>query len=341
MTNYAHLNHYISPSSEEGLSNAWHRSLGRLGDYTAIVVRSLNLRPITVSLYAQTAEHILVRLSMPGEHMILRVAPEDDLSAYVYMMRAMAGHNLPAPQIIQRDLSRALVPFAFTLESYVPGITADQLPEGPLLRGAGRQTGRALRRMHRITAAGAGRPLPSGRWPPQSWRSVLRQIGRRLAAPPADALVFGEAERSAITALLDSPHLDCQQPTLIHGNFGPQSARCTVGENVHLEAIIDPGVYVGGDGIYDLASGLSASYPAAWREGLLDGYQSVAPLTPDEQRRLPALRLLASYWGACRRYIRAEPHEEARAEAMRLIGELAEEPAATMPLGAQPQAHQA
>jgi Ser/Thr protein kinase RdoA (MazF antagonist) len=152
---------------------------------------------------------------------------------------------------------------------------------------------------------------------------VLRLIGQRLAASPADTLVFGEAERATIAALLDSPRLDCQQPVLIHGDFGPQAVRCTAGENVHLEAIIDPGFWVGGDGLYDLACGMSAAHPAAWREGLLDGYQSIAPLTPDEQRRLPALRLLASYWGACRRYIRAEPHEEYRAEALRLIGELA------------------
>jgi Ser/Thr protein kinase RdoA (MazF antagonist) len=322
---YSHLNHYISPSSEEGLSDAWRRSLGRLGDYTAIVVRSLNLRPLGAALHAQTAEHILVRLTLASSHLILRVAPEDDLSAYVFAMRALAGHNLPAPKIIQRDLSRSLVPFAFTLESYVPGITADRLPDGPLLRGAGRQAGRALRRMHRIPVSGAGRPTPTGRWPQQGWRPVLRQIGRRLAAPPADTLVFGEAERAAIATLLDSPLLDCQQPSLIHGRFGPHAACCTSGENVHLEALIDIGYYVGGDGIYDLACGLSAAHPAAWREGLMDGYQSAGPLTEDERRRLPALRLLASYWSACRCYMRAEPHEAARAEAIRLIGELAPE----------------
>ncbi|MEI7643493.1 MAG: phosphotransferase [Chloroflexales bacterium] len=326
MISFTHLNHYISPSSEEGLSEAWRRSLGRLGDYTSIIVRSLNLRPIAASLHAQTVDHILVRLNLSNVHIILRVAPEDDLASYVYLMRAMAGHNMPAPKIIQRDLSRALVPFAFTVESYVPGITADQLPDGPLLRGAGRQVGRILRRMHRIPAEGAGRPAPSGRWlQQQNWRAVLRQIGQRMAASPADALVFGASEQAAVAALLDSPRLDCQQPTLIHSNFGPQSARITAGENVHLEAIIDPGAYVGGDGIYDLACGLSAAYPAAWREGLLDGYQSVAPLTPDEQLRLPSLQLLASYWNACRCYIRAEPHEAARAEAMRLIGELSAE----------------
>jgi Ser/Thr protein kinase RdoA (MazF antagonist) len=322
MIDYSQLNHYISPSAEEGLSDAWRRSLGRLGDYTAILARSLNLRPLAVNLHAQTSEHILVRLSLPGSYLILRVAPEDDLAAYVYMLRALAGHNLPAPKIIQRDLSRGLVPFAFTLESYVPGVGADRLPAGPLLRGAGRQAGRALRRLHRIPVSSAGRPLPSGRWPQQNWRSVLRQIGRQLAPPPSDALLFGEGERAIVAALLDSPLLDCQQPALIHGRFGPQSARCTSSENVHLEAIVDPGYYVGGDGLYDLACGLSAAHPAAWREGLIDGYQSAGPLSEEERRRLPALQLLASYWGACRSYMRAEPHEAARAEAIRLIGDL-------------------
>ncbi|NTV64052.1 MAG: aminoglycoside phosphotransferase family protein, partial [Oscillochloris sp.] len=277
MIDYSQLNHYISPSAESGLSDAWRRSLGRLGDYTAILVRSLNLRPLAVNLYAQTAEHILVRITTPGSHLILRVAPEDDLAGYVYMMRALAGRNLPAPKIIQRDLSRGLVPFAFTLESYVPGISADQLSSDPLLRGAGRQAGRALRRMHRIPVSSAGRPLPSGRWPQQTWPSVLRQIGRRRAAPPSDALLFGPTERECLAALLDSPLLDPPHLTLIHGQFGPHATRYTSGENVHLEAIVDPGRFVGGDGLYDLACGLLAAYPTAWREGLIDGYLSAAP----------------------------------------------------------------
>ncbi|WP_129626037.1 aminoglycoside phosphotransferase family protein [Candidatus Oscillochloris fontis] len=322
MNTYAHLNHYISPSAEAGLSDAWRRSLGRLGDYSAILIRSLNLRPLDVSLYTQTEDHILVRISLPSSYLILRVAPEDDLAAYVYQIRALSGHNIPAPKIIQRDLSRSLVPFAFTLESYVPGVHAEEIHNPPLLRGAGRQAGRALRRMHCIPVTSAGRPTASGRWPQQNWRVVLRQIGRRIAAPPADALIFSSHEQRIITNLLDSPMLECQQPMLIHGRFSPRSVRCTSSGNVHLEALIDPGHYIGGDGLYDLACGLCAAHPEAWREGLLDGYQSAGPLSEAERRRLPLLQLLANYWEACRRYMYAEPHEAARTEALRLMEEL-------------------
>lgn len=319
--NYAHLNHFIPPVAD-GVSDAWRRALGRLGDYTALVVRALNLRPLAVTLYAQTERHLLVRISTIAEHLILRIAPEDDLAAYVYFTRTASGQQLPSPRIIQRDLSRTLVPFAYALESFVPGRPASALEAQPLLRGAGRQAGRALRRMHRVSSPGFGRPSPAGRWAARTWPVVLRQLGGQLAPPPVDTLVFGEAERAAVDALLADGRLAIGQPVLIHGAFGPAAAQCTAGEHVQLEAIVEPGSVVGGDGLYDLACGLVADHPPAWREGLLEGYTAAGPLGAAEQERLRLLRLLASYWLACRAYARAEPYEAAREQALQLIGEL-------------------
>lgn len=318
---YSHLNHYLPPVAE-GVSDSWRRAMGRLGDYTSLVVRAANLRPEAVVLFGQTEQHLLVRISTPGEHLILRIAPEDDLAAHVFFARTMSGQQLPAARIIQRDLSRTLVPFAYTLEAFVPGVPASELREPHLLRGAGRQSGRALRRMHRVTAPGTGRPNPAGRWPNRPWGLTLRQIGARLAPPPADTLVFGEAERAAVVALLADPRLELVQPTLIHGDFGPGAARCTAGLHVHLEAIVEPGRYVGGDGLFDLACGLCPAYPQPWRDGLLEGYMAAGPLSEAERERLPLLRLLAAYWLACRRYVRAKEHEAARDEALKLLEEL-------------------
>jgi Ser/Thr protein kinase RdoA (MazF antagonist) len=318
--NYSHLNHHIPPVTE-GVSDAWLRAMGRLGDYTALVVRALNLRPEAASFHAQTEQHLLVRLSTPGEHLILRVAPEDDLGAYVFFVRTLSGQHLPSPRLIQRDLSRTLVPFAYTVESFVPGVPATALHGPYLLRGAGRQAGRALRRMHRVSVPGAGRPNPAGRWPQQRWTAVLRQLAQQVAPPPLDALLFGEAERAAMAALLADPQLEISQPALLHGAFGPASVRCTAGDHVHLEAIVEPGRMVGGDGLFDLACGLCPSYPQPWREGLLEGYCAAGPLSQAEQQRLPLLRLLACYALACRAYGRAEPFEVARDEALRMLSE--------------------
>lgn len=318
---YSHLNHYLPPVAE-GVSDAWRRAMSRLGDYTSLVVRAANLRPEAASFYGQTEQHLLVRLSTPGEHLILRVAPEDDMAAHVFFTRTLSGQQLPSTRIIQRDLSRTLVPFAYTLEAFVPGVSAAMLYEPHLLRGVGRQTGRALRRMHRVTAPGVGRPNPAGRWPQRRWAAALRQIGAQLAPAPADSLVFGEAERIAVAALLADPRLELAQPTLMHGDFGPAAARCTAGTHVHLEALVEPGRCVGGDGLFDLACGLCAAYPEPWRAGLLEGYGVAGPLSAAERERLPILRLLAAYWIACRRYLRAEPHEAARDEALRLLEEV-------------------
>lgn len=318
---YSHLNHYVPPVAE-GVSDGWRRALGRLGDYTSLVVRAANLRPTGACLYEQTDQHLLVRLSTPGEHLILRVSPEDDLAAHVFFTRTLSGQQLPSTRIIQRDLSRTLVPFAYTLEAFVPGVRAAELGEPHLLRGAGRQVGRALRRMHRVSAPGTGRPNPAGRWASRRWGLTLQLLGAQIAPPPADALIFAEAERAAVAALVTDPRLEIAQPTLMHGDFGPAAVRCTAGLHVHLEAIVEPGRCVGGDGLFDLACGLCPIYPAAWCEGLLDGYGAAGPLSEAERERLPLLRLLAAYWLACRRYSRAEPHEAARDEALRLLHEL-------------------
>ncbi len=325
-TDFRQLNQHVSPAATE-LSDAWQRSLSRLGDYTAMVTRMLNLRPQAATLYRQTSRHLLVRLTLPAEHVILRVSPEDDLAAHVAFLRGLALEGIPGARIIQRDLSKALVPFAYTVESFVAGQTAAELSDPHLLHSLARQAGRALRRLHRQRMPGAGRPTISGRWPRLSWRHVLIAIGQRLAAAPLMQLVFTPEEAQHLALIMRDSRLDCPAPTLIHGDFGPQAVRCTVGgQHVHLEAFEEPGWFISGDGLFDLAFGLRAHLPAAWREGLYEGYCSAGPLSPAEAERLQLLRLLACAWSACDRYARALPHETDAAEARQLLGEMLAQP---------------
>lgn len=315
---YRSLNHQIKPVGA-AMNDAWQRVLGRLGDYTALVVGAANLRPSAVTFYAQTEQFVLVRILVAGEYLILRIAPEEDMAAYVFFVRTMSGQKLPSVRIIQRDLSRTRVPFAYTIESFVPGLPATTLSDEALLRSAGRQAGQTLRRMHRIAVPGVGRPNALGRWPDQSWYNVLHQISALLAPPPVDAMLFGEFERSVLALIPTDERLNLEQPCLIHGNFGPEVVRCTTGSHVQLEMIAEPSPWVGGDGLFDLARGLCAIYPDAWREGLLDGYQSITPLNEAERTRLALLRLLTNAWIACYRYSRALPHEAALNEALDLF----------------------
>lgn len=315
---YSQLNRDDITPEDERYSEAWRRVLGRLGDYTAIIVRAMNMRPDAVTVLEQTTAHMLVRISTPLEHAVLRIAPDSDLAGEVYFGRMLTAHHLPAARIIHYDLTCSLVPFTYTLESYVGGVNAVHIAPDHLLHAAARQVGRTLRKMHRIKVRGWGRPNIAGRWPTPDWHTILMQLHTQFVLAPADALVFNEEERAIVLDILQHPALDNSVPHLMHGAPGPQTTRCTIGEHVHLEALINPGMVVGGDGLLDLALGMDSAYPEAWRIGLLEGYVAMVPLSAAEQERLRLLRILACYWKACWAYMRAEPHETAR-DQMRVL----------------------
>ena len=121
--------YWLSGDPGVELYDAYHASVGE--DYTPSYI------------------HVPGRLSTPGEHLILRVAPEDDLAAHVFFTRTLSGQQLPSTRVIQRDLSRTMVPFAYTLEAFVPGVAPTMRGEPHLRRGSVREACPALRRMNR------------------------------------------------------------------------------------------------------------------------------------------------------------------------------------------------
>jgi hypothetical protein len=319
---YSYLNQYIAPGSV-GYTEAWTRVLSRLGEYSATIINSLNMRPDKVSLMAQTAAHVLVRISTPWEHLVLRIAPETHLLSEVFFGRTAAQHTLPTARVVLHDLRRSLVPFDYMLEHYVCGIGGHQLdPDEPhLLRAVARQTGRTLRRMHRVRVDGWGHPTVNNRWLIPDWKTLLVSLHETHALPSIAALLFSSEEQAAVGALLSHPALYDTQPVLMHGAIGPQTVRCTVGEHVQLEALVDPGAVVAGDGLLDLAQGLNPLYPTAWCTGLIEGYTAVTPLSTAEWERLRLLQLLVCYWHTCQQYARAEPHEDLYDRTLTLLAE--------------------
>lgn len=316
---YKELNRYDITPDDERYSDAWRRVLARLGDYTALIVQALNMRPSGIGVLAQTRDHVLVRISTPGEHYVLRMAPEGHLAREVYFGRALAAQQLPATRIIFHDLSCTLVPFNYTLESYIGGTMASQLDQPHLLQAVARQVGQTLRRVHRIEARGWGAPNAAGRWLTADWPAVLTRLQTILAPEPVDRLVFSAEAQAAITALREYVALMCQTPYLMHGAVGPHTARCTIGDHVQLAALIDPGPIIGGDGLLDLAAGTDPAYPEPWRSGLIEGYVATIPLNAAEQERLRLLQTLIWSWQACWRYMRAEPYQATRDQALALL----------------------
>jgi hypothetical protein len=195
--------------------------------------------------------------------------------------------------LIAHDLACTLVPFSYARVSYAGGAPLGRLDDGPLMRVAARQLGRTLRRAHQVVAPGFGRPTTSGRWPARGWREALSAWLAQRETPARAAEVLGADTLGALwAATLDHPSLAIERPSLIHGAVEPARALVTVGDSAQLEALTRPGALVGGDPLFDLAYGTLPRHPAAFCQGLLEGYCATGTLGPDQERRLPRLRLL-------------------------------------------------
>lgn len=274
-------------------SDARRRVLGRLGEYAALAIGPLNLRPTAAALLREDHERVEVRVSTPSSHVVLVIAVEGDLAPEVFWLRSLAAANLPIPRLIAHDLSLVALPFAYTIESYTGGSPLAWLEDGPRVRVLARQLGRTLRRSHQVAAPGFGRPALSGRWPAGSWQEALGGwLARRETMARAEEALGAEGAAALRAATLDHPVLACLHPCVIHGAVTPSRAIVTVGDTAQLEALTRPGELVGGDPMFDLACGLLPRHPAAFRQGLLEGYIASGALQGEHEARLRRLGLL-------------------------------------------------
>jgi aminoglycoside phosphotransferase (APT) family kinase protein len=305
-------------------AEAWRMLLPHLGDYVAVVVRALNLRPQVVSLLAETSEYVLLRIKLPSDQVVLKLAPGGDLSGEAFFCRALAGKPLPTPRLIHQDLTCGLVPCPYLVSSYHGGVGADALTATHEQRALGRQLGRALRQIHRVDAPAFGNPGTRGRWQNHSWPATLALLHASSGAAVFTPLLFSEQEWAALrAATLDHPALAISAPRLIHGGLRLDRLRCTLGDaTVRLEVVVDPGPVVGGDPLLDLACALVPMHPEPFRTGLREGYGT---LLPGDERRLARLRVLTSLWDACRHYAAGHDCDLARQATLVLLGELGED----------------
>jgi aminoglycoside phosphotransferase (APT) family kinase protein len=318
---YAHLNQ--PDTSAESASDAERRVLARLGDDVALIVRQLNLRPTAAAQLPGDARCIRVRVTIPGEHVLIRIAPEGDLAADLVFSRALERRGLPTPRVLYADLTRVQLPFAYLVETFVGGPRADTLRADYQLRAAGMQLGRVARRMHQIPAPGWGRP-PSGSrsrsWSCAGWQELVEGMLGEGALEAAGRLLFGEELQARLLAAIRAGDDAPTEPRLVHGELGPERLIVTPGEQTQLLALVEPGALIGGDPLLDLAHASGPGQPEAFREGVLAGYAAAA-LPEAEQRRLRRARLLDSYLSACRCYLLALPHAPAANLARALLAE--------------------
>lgn len=282
----------IDPA-DASYSEARRRILVRLGHYAALLVGPLNLRPRAATIHANDNQRIEVRISTPTSHILLIIAPERDLAPEVAWLRALAALNLPIPRLIAHDLTCGTVPFTYAIEGYVSGTPLDRLDDGPHMRVLARQLGRTLRRAHQVAAAGFGRPTVAGRWPARGWPEALRAwLAYDETWAHAAELLGAEALAALCAATIEHPALACERAYVLHGQVEPSRVYATLGDTTQIEALTRPGELIGGDPLFDLAHALLPRHPAAFRQGLREGYTAMGQLAPDQEARLRRLSLL-------------------------------------------------
>ena len=258
--------------------------LARLGEYAELIVRPLNMRPTSAALIDATTGRIWVRVGNPTAHVMLVIAPVGDLAGEAFFLRALVRRGLQAPQLLDQDLTCAVVPFSYLITSYTAGVRLSQVEDTAHIRLAARQIGRQLRQVHQVPAPAFGRPLATGRWPGLPWHDTLaRWLHENGCRARLEAVLDPSLLARLLAVTLEHPELHHEQPMVIHGALEPATALVSVSDTVALEAIIEPGAIIGGDPFFDLALALTPSRPAAFRQGLLEGYLSFGAL-PEQSR---------------------------------------------------------
>ena len=187
------------------------RVLARLGEYTASIVRPLNMRPRSAVLQLDELDRIEVRVSTDLAHVIVVIAPEGDLAGELFFIRTLSGRKLAIPQLITADMSCATVPFSYIVHSYIAGAPLSTLEaDDPRGRVAARQIGRTLRYIHQSAAPGFGRPNPKRalvepKLARSAWRVALAawraRAGRRAAWRNACSRAVGGHDRARSAGL--------------------------------------------------------------------------------------------------------------------------------------------
>lgn len=294
---FEHLNNSderLGPAENEAAADMPRRRvLHRLGEYIELIIKPLNMRPRTSTLIFEDSDRVEVRVSTETTHVIVVIAPETDLSAELYFMRALSGRHLPIPRLIAADMSCAVLPFTYIIQGFIAGSPLSTLDDAPRVRVAARQIGRMLRQAHQLHTPGFGRPTPAGRWSSRGWSAVLGDwLSRRGVRSHAVELLGEEVTEELWAATVEHAALHWNEPRLIHGAVDPARALVTVGSAAHVEALVRPGDIIGGDPLFDLAHATLPRYPAPFQQGIYEGYTAAGMLSAEQHDRLQRLRLL-------------------------------------------------
>lgn len=249
-----------------------------VGDLAAAAGRCLGVAVRAVAPVDGFAGGQIVRISTDDGDYFVKAGAAAETSAEAWACRTARDLGVPAPEVVDVDVSREVLDRPFLVMRPVAGAPLAH-PDQPDDAAVLIQAGGALRRIHEIELAGFGwlgssdgTVVPSG--PSATWREVVAAMLSGIGAQ-VDAGVLPRELASGVESRMaaDAEHLSFAGPgRLLHADM---HLRHVYGEGDALTGIIDWGDVTAGDPLFDLAVVSLAGRVAL--DALLGGYGPVDP----------------------------------------------------------------
>lgn len=285
---------------QPGLSERQYDLFENLALYVQTVLRHYDIPAKRATRLGHGTKSAVVAVPKARQPWVIKISAHDDLESEQFFLENAYFHHIPVPRILMSDFTREIIPFDFLFLSFVPGKPPHVFSTTTRFR-AGVMFGKYLRKIHAVRVDGIG-SIHNHIFThqPHAWQRLLRTSLQRkftaLKSPSAALKNF----LPRVIKLLEHPVLSKFTPQLLHGDAGGNNylIHCDARHRVHNITFIDPGTWVGGDPMQDLAfTQISWNYPG-FSEGVLKGYSSVHTLTHEEEIRFRILQLFNQYW-AC------------------------------------------
>ena len=279
-----------------GRYREYPRIYSKLDSYVTKILQAHHLQPRKVTLWDRGISSFVFVLG-GKKKLALKISPRYSLfsEAKFYQKARQAG--IPVPKLFAVDTSKKLIPYEYHITEWIVGKIPDELNSKDLYRCAF-ELGRMFVRLHQIKMDGFGLPTSKG-WSHKSWLSALKEFSQKEASLKEMKKLFGHGMVSILGRILRDPKMDIHKPRLTHSDTG-EDQFLVIKKNGKwmVEGVLDPGYFISGDPLIDLAGAMITWNKSAYRRGFYDGYISTHSLKKEEQYRLLRLRFLSQAWGA-------------------------------------------
>lgn len=306
---FSHLNQTGLRHSYPSLSPDQYTLFRSLGVFFARLATAHGLSVRRVRKLGHGTISAVLLVETDTEKFVMKISVRDDLVSEAFFLQRAASVT-SVPRVLLADFSRQIIPYDYLFLSFVLGSLPHNLTLDVRRRG-GEKLGAALARIHTLPAKGVGTIVHdrfsyrTSVWQQlliASLRSTWRTVHTREKA-------FLPRYQKQVENILRSPVLKKFSPRILHGDVGGNNYLVEVHQNPRVSSpkpssrwrvkkahFIDPGTWVGGDPMQDVAfSQISWNY-AGFSEGFWKGYVREHPLSDVEQERLRILRIYNQYW---------------------------------------------